>query len=81
MAAGTLLAFATTAWLSDGIDLSIVAEGMEMWGAASVLYPALYLGDVILADIIVIVLGLLAGLSPAWRASRYSPMEAIAKTT
>jgi len=50
-----------------------------MFGAASVLYPALKVSDVVLANVIVITLGFLASLSPAWRASRYEPVEAITK--
>ena len=50
-----------------------------MMGVANVLYPSLQTNDVLLADIVVIVLGLLAGLSPAWRAARYQPVEAITK--
>ena len=65
--------------LKDGLDISIVAEGMEMMGASSVLYPKLYLYDVVLANIVVMILGFLASLSPAWRASRYEPVEAITK--
>jgi ABC-type lipoprotein release transport system permease subunit len=52
---------------------------MEMWGAASVLYPKLYASDMILANVVVLILGFLASLSPAWRASRYEPVEAITK--
>jgi ABC-type lipoprotein release transport system permease subunit len=52
---------------------------MEMFGASSVLYPELVLDDIIMANVIVIVLGLVASLSPAWRASRYQPIEAITK--
>ncbi len=52
---------------------------MEMMGAAAVLYPQLRLEDVVLANIVVLVLGFLASLSPAWRASRYQPVEAITK--
>ena len=77
LAIGNLLAWATIEPLKSGIDVSIVAEGMEFFGAASVLYPALYLEDVVLANVIVIVLGFLASLSPAWRASRYDPVRAI----
>jgi ABC-type lipoprotein release transport system permease subunit len=44
-----------------------------------VLYPKLYLDDVILANVVVLFLGFLASLSPAWRASRYEPVEAITK--
>jgi ABC-type lipoprotein release transport system permease subunit len=76
---GDLLAWATLEPLKGGIDLSIVGEGMELWGATSVLHPALLLGDVVLANVVVIVLGFLASLSPAWRASRLEPVEAITK--
>ena len=77
---GNVLAVASVWPIRDGIDLSIVAEGMEMMGVASVLYPALTAKDVILANIVVIVLGILTSLLPAWRASQYRPVEAIAKT-
>jgi len=77
--AGNLLAWLTVVPLSDGIDVSGVAEGMEMFGASSVLYPELMLDDVIMANAIVILLGIVASLSPAWRASRYQPIEAITK--
>lgn len=77
--AGNLLAAASVFVVRDGIDISIVGEGMEMFGAASVLYPELMIGDVIMANVIVMVLGFLASLSPAWRASRYEPIEAITK--
>ena len=76
---GNALAFATAASLRDGIDISMVAEGMEMFGAASVLYPEMTVNDIILANVVVLTLGFLASLSPAWRASRYDPIEAITK--
>jgi len=76
---GNLLAFATILPLQSGIDLSFVGQGMEMFGAASVLYPNLYVNDIVLANVVVLVLGFLASLSPAWRASRYEPVEALAK--
>jgi ABC-type lipoprotein release transport system permease subunit len=79
LAVGNFLAWATVTPLESGIDVSIVSEGMEMWGAASVLYPKLYASDMILANVVVLVLGFLASLSPAWRASRYEPVEAITK--
>ena len=77
--AGNLLAIATVVPLRDGIDISVVGEGMEMFGAASVLYPKLLAADMVMANVIVLVLGFLASLSPAWRASRYEPIEAITK--
>ncbi len=76
---GNLLAWATIKPLESGIDISVVAEGMAMMGAASVLYPQLRLEDVILANTVVLILGFFASLSPAWRASRFQPIEAITK--
>jgi ABC-type lipoprotein release transport system permease subunit len=79
LAIGNVAAWASIEPLKGGIDVSIVAEGMEWFGAASMLYPALYLSDVILANLVVIVLGFFASLSPAWRASQYDPVRAITK--
>ena len=76
---GDVLAYVTVKPLESGIDISIVAKGMEMFGASSILYPKLYMDDVILSNVVVLVLGFLASLSPAWRASRYEPVEAITK--
>jgi ABC-type lipoprotein release transport system permease subunit len=76
---GNLFAYLSVIPLTDGIDISAVAEGMEMFGASSVLYPELELRDMTTANVVVLVLGLLASLSPAWRASRYEPVEAITK--
>jgi ABC-type lipoprotein release transport system permease subunit len=52
---------------------------MDMWGMSSVLYPELLLSDVILANVVVLILGFFASLSPAWRAAHYEPIEAITK--
>jgi ABC-type lipoprotein release transport system permease subunit len=76
---GNLLAYASIVPLRDGWDLSAVAEGMEMFGASAVLYPALTTKDLVMANVVVIVLGIATSLMPAWRASRYRPVEAIAK--
>lgn len=76
---GSALAWASVQPMKDGVDLSIVGEGMEMWGMSSVLTPELLLSDVVLANVVVLVLGFLASLSPAWRAAHYEPIEAITK--
>lgn len=76
---GDVLSIASIIPLQDGIDISAVAQGMEMMGASSILYPELLLKDVVLANIVVLSLGFIASLSPAWRASRYEPIEAITK--
>ena len=77
---GNVLAVGTVIPLQDGIDISIVAEGMEMMGTSSMLYPALKLNDMIMANAIVIILGLLTSILPAWRAASYDPIEALNKT-
>ena len=79
LALGTLVGWLTVLPFEDGMDLSVVAEGMEMYGMSSVLYPELNVDDVILANVVVLTLGFIASLSPAWRASRYEPMEALRK--
>jgi ABC-type lipoprotein release transport system permease subunit len=79
LAVGNLLAVVSVEMLKGGIDLSGVAEGMEMFGASSVLYPELILSDMTTANLIVVVLGFVASLSPAWRASRLDPIRAITK--
>jgi ABC-type lipoprotein release transport system permease subunit len=77
--AGNLLALGTIAWLKDGIDVSAVAKGLEMMGAASVMYPVLQWSDLVLANVVVIVLGIITSLLPAWRASQYRPVEALGR--
>ena len=76
---GDGLAWASIQPLRGGIDLSAVSEGMDLLGVGAVLTPVLRAGDVALATGVVLVLGLVASLSPAIRASRYQPVEAISK--
>jgi ABC-type lipoprotein release transport system permease subunit len=77
---GNLAAVSTVIPLKDGIDISAVSQGMEMMGASSVLYPVLLWPDVVLANCVVIVLGIITSLLPAWRAARYRPVEALSRT-
>ena len=79
LALGSALAWAAVEPIKDGVDVSYVGEGMDMWGMSSVLIPELLLSDVILANVVVLILGFFASLSPAWRASQYEPIEAITK--
>ena len=79
LALGNAIAVATVIPLRDGIDISVVAEGMEWMGTSSMLYPALKINDMVMANAIVIVLGLLTSILPAWRAASYNPIEALNK--
>ena len=77
---GNGLAWLTIKPLESGIDISGVAQGMEMMGMGTTLYPALAYQDMLMSTAVVIVLGLLASLLPAWRAARLDPVRALNKT-
>jgi ABC-type lipoprotein release transport system permease subunit len=79
LVAGNILTWLTILPVQDGIDISGVAEGLEWAGMSSTLLPALLVKDVLLANAVVLVLGILASLFPAWRASRKVPIEAITR--
>ena len=76
---GNLLTIVTITPLQGGIDVSVVAEGMAMMGASSMLFPVLQLSDMILANAVVIGLGIITSLLPAWRAAQYQPVEALGR--
>ncbi len=76
---GNALAWLTL-WLSSGgLDLSHWSRGYEMLGFRSLIYPRFEWVDGLLANGFVLVLGLLASLYPAWRATRRVPVEAITR--
>jgi len=77
---GNVLALVTIIPLESGMDVSAVAEGMAMMGASSVLYPNLTLDDMIIANVVVILLGTLTAIFPAWRAAKLDPVQAINTT-
>ncbi|MDM8560091.1 ABC transporter permease [Candidatus Parabeggiatoa sp. HSG14] len=77
---GNLMGWATLALTANGLDFSQYAEGYEMAGFNSLIYPVLNTSDIIVANVLIISLGLLASLYPAWRAARYVPVEAITRT-
>lgn len=76
---GNAIAIGTIMPLQDGIDISAVAKGLEMMGSSSILYPALKFNDVLLANAIVLILGLLTSILPAWHAASLDPVEALGK--
>ncbi len=79
LVAGNLLAWLTIKPLESGIDISAVAEGMEMMTMGATLYPALDYRDMVTSTVVVVGLGLLASLLPAWRAARLDPIRALAR--
>ena len=77
---GNALALATVKPLESGLDISVVAEGMAMMGASSMLYPKLTSSDLLLANSVVILLGVLTSILPAWRAAQLDPVRALNST-
>jgi ABC-type lipoprotein release transport system permease subunit len=77
--AGNLLGFLSIFALSgSGIDLSALAAGAEYAGMARIIYPAVAFKDVLVANLTVLLLGLLVSLYPAIKASRFTPVQALA---
>ncbi len=77
---GNLMGWATLVLTADGLDFSRWAAGYEMAGLSSLIYLVLSTADIVIANVLVISLGLIASLYPAWRAARYVPVEAITRT-
>ena len=81
MIIGNSLGFISIFALSiNGIDLSALAAGAEYAGMTRIITPAVALKDVLIANLTVLLLGLLVSLYPAIKASRFTPVEALAHT-
>jgi len=63
-----------------GIDLSALAQGAEYFGMGRVIIPEVHLKDLVTANLVVFVLGLLVSLYPAAKAARFTPVEALGHT-
>jgi len=79
IAAGNLVSWLTLLPLSDGLDLSYFAQGVDYFGMAHVIYPSMTHVALLWSNTTVLMLGLAAGLYPAIRAGRFRPVEALAK--
>lgn len=78
---GNFLGFLSVYALSgNGIDLSALAAGAEYAGMTRIIYPAVAIKDVVVANSTVLLLGLIVSLYPAIKASRFTPVEALAHT-
>ena len=81
MLTGNALALLTIyAISSSGIDLSAVAAGAEYAGMTRVIYPVVDSKDFIIANLVVMLLGLLVSVYPAVKAARFTPIKALAHT-
>ncbi len=74
---GNALALLTLYLIGDGLDLSAISAGLDSIGMAPVLTPAISVNDVMVANLVVVLLGLLTSVLPAWRAARLDPIKAI----
>ncbi|MBN1614435.1 MAG: ABC transporter permease [Deltaproteobacteria bacterium] len=76
---GNILSFLSVFLLMNhGIDLTRFAAGSEFFGISRVIYPSVYGRDVLLANLVVFILGLVVSLYPALKAARFKPVEALA---
>lgn len=76
---GNILGLATAQAMSGGIDISKFSKGAGMFGLRSTVYPVVLNSDLLSLNILIVIMGVLAGFYPAWKASRYSPVEAMRK--
>jgi ABC-type lipoprotein release transport system permease subunit len=75
---GNVVAFAVIAWLgSRGIDLSAFSSSTDMFGMSRMIYPELQTRDFFIFNGMVFLLGLIVSLYPAWKAARFTPVEAM----
>ncbi len=80
-AAGNALGILSVSLLAEsGIDLSAMAEGLEYVGMPRIVYPLLQGSDFLVANVVVLVLGIVVSLYPAVKAARFTPVEALAHT-
>ncbi len=80
ISAGNILGFVSVAAIAEnGIDLSVLAAGAEMWGIPRKLYPEIWIQDVVVAGVVVLFLGVLVSLYPAWKAAKFTPTQAMLK--
>ena len=80
IAVGNTLGFLSCrALANNGIDLTAMAAGMEFAGMPRIIYPIISPMDVLEANAIVLILGLLVGLYPAVKAARFTPIEALSR--
>lgn len=76
---GNLVSWLSVLATGDGIDVSMFARGMEMLNMSNIIPFVITFRDLMFANVTVIVLSMLTGLYPAWRASRLVPADALTR--
>ena len=79
MGLGNALAALMLWGLSGGMDMSAFSEGLAMLGMSPVIYPFVETHDIVIANSVVLTLGLVASLYPAWRAAVTVPVDALGR--
>lgn len=75
---GNILALATVAAVgTGGIDLTFLAAGVEFAGMSRIIHPCLGGRDVMIANLVVFLLGLVVSGYPAMKAARITPVAAM----
>lgn len=73
---GTLCGVGLTYYLAQtGIDLGAFSQGVEMWGMSRIIQPAVSMNDIVIANAVVVLLGLAVSIYPAVKAARFTPVE------
>lgn len=75
-ALGTFFGLGVTCYFAKtGIDLGAFSKGTEMWGMSRIILPVINAGDILFANAVVLLLGLLVSIYPAVKAARFTPVE------
>ena len=76
---GNIVAWLSVMAMGEGIDVSAFAKGMEMAKLSNIIPFVIITKDLVLANSVVIILGMLTSIYPAWHASRLVPADAITR--
>lgn len=77
---GSVVGIAIAQAFQRGIDLSQFSEGLKMAGFGTKIFPEVRPTDLFLANILVVIIGIVSSIYPAAYAARLRPVEALRKT-
>jgi len=72
---GTLSGLIGFKIIQPGIDIGAYATGAEMLGLSRIIYPQIFLSDLLTLNLFLLTLGLLGTIYPAWYASKKDPIK------